>query len=158
MGLDLSLKLALAHDQKEVEIGDDERQHIIKAKDEVLGEKGGEQGQSGVQISPKNATPEKMNTEEVQNLSFDLHVFFFLLVCFEQCRQLYLLILCLIYVSHVIWKQLAMLRTDMNRIRLENEILRKVVEETSKDYNDLKVKFAELEKHVQEKVLLLHHS
>ncbi|KAL5992915.1 WRKY Transcription Factor [Asimina triloba] len=46
--------------------------------------------------------------------------------------------------------ELCVLQTEMDRMKEENKVLRKVVEQTMKDYYDLQMKFAVIQKHGQD--------
>ena len=45
-----------------------------------------------------------------------------------------------------------MLQMEMNRMKEENNVLRKVVEQTMKDYYDLQIKFAAVQQNDHKKV------
>lgn len=49
--------------------------------------------------------------------------------------------------------QLCVLKMEMNRMKEENKVLRKVVEQTMKEYYDLQMKFAAIQQDNQRKVV-----
>ncbi|XP_015893001.3 probable WRKY transcription factor 9 [Ziziphus jujuba] len=52
-------------------------------------------------------------------------------------------------------EELYLLQTEMNRMKEENKVLRKVVEQTMKDYNDLQMKFYSIQQNNKKKAPLL---
>lgn len=54
--------------------------------------------------------------------------------------------------------QLCVLQMEMNRMKEENKVLRKVVEQTMKEYYDLQMKFAAIQQDNQKKVVIQCHT
>lgn len=52
----------------------------------------------------------------------------------------------------VIFQQLSVLQTEMESMKEENKVLRKVVEQTMKDYYDLQMKFSIVQENNKNKV------
>jgi FtsZ-binding cell division protein ZapB len=90
---------------------------------------------------------------------------FFLYVCINIFTNLLIYICIYMYIhihihncirkltkKSVMFYQLSVLQMEMNRMKEENRVLRKVVEQTMKDYHDLQMKLSTIHQNNQEKV------